>query len=81
MPINIKYNLVKESKDITVDEPYDYKTFRAVLNPSSKVREATHDKASLNMKKALEKQPKYYNKPHSAQPSTIPTCSKSQMTG
>ena len=46
LPIDIKYNLVKESYDNTVDEPYDYETFRTVLNSSSKIREVTHDKAS-----------------------------------
>ena len=56
LSIDIKYNLVKESYDKTVDEPYDYETFRAVLNSSSKIREVTHDKASQNIKKAQEKQ-------------------------
>ena len=58
MPIDIKYNLFKESYDNTVDEPYDCETFRAVLNSSSKIREVTHDKASQNIKKAQEKQQK-----------------------
>ena len=76
MPIDIKYNLVKESYDNTVDEPYDYETFRAVLNSSSKIREVTHDKASQNIKKAQEKQQKDYNKRHSTPPSTLPIRSK-----
>ena len=62
LPIDIKYNLVKESYDNSVDESYDYETFRAVLNSSSKIREVTHDKASQNIKKAQEKQQKDYNK-------------------
>ena len=76
MPIDIKYNLVKESYDNTVDEPYDYETFRPVLNSSSKIREVTHDKASQNIKKAQEKQQKDYNKRHSTPPSTLPIGSK-----
>ena len=74
--IDIKYNLVKESYDNTVDEPYDYETFRAVLNSSLKIREVTHDKASQNIKKAQEKQQKDYNKRHSTPPSTLPIGSK-----
>ena len=76
LPIDIKYNLVKESYDNTVDEPYDYETFRAVLNSSSKIREVTHGKASQNIKKAQEKQQKDYNKRHSTPPSTLPIGSK-----
>ena len=76
LPIDIKYNLVKESYDNTVDEPYDYETFRAVLNSSSKIREVTHDKASQNIKKAQEKQQKDYNKRYSTPPSTLPIGSK-----
>ena len=76
LPIDIKYNLVKESYDNTVDDPYDYETFRAVLNSSSKIREVTQDKASQNIKKAQEKQQKDYNKRHSTPPSTLPIGSK-----
>ena len=76
LPIDIKYNLVKESYDNTVDEPYDYETLRAVLNSSLKIREVTHDKASQNIKKAQEKQQKDYNKRHSTPPSTLPIRSK-----
>ena len=76
LPIDIQYNLVKESYDNTVDEPYDYETFRAVLNSSSKIREVTQDKASQNIKKAQEKQQKDYNKRHSTLPSTLPVGSK-----
>ena len=56
LPIDIKYNMVKKSDYITVDEPQDYETFRAALNSSSKIREATQDKAIQNIKKAQEKQ-------------------------
>ena len=76
MPTDIKYNLFKESYDNTVDEPYDYETFRAVLNSSSIIREVTHDKACQNIKKAQEKQQKDYNKRHSTPPSTLSIGSK-----
>ena len=55
LPIDIKYNLVKDSSDTTNDDPYDFETFRAVLNSSSKMRDATHNKASQNIKKAQKK--------------------------
>ena len=32
LPIDKKYNLVKESYDNTVDEPYDYETFKSLVN-------------------------------------------------
>ena len=76
MPIDIKYNLVKDSNDTANDDPYDFETFRAVLNSSSKMRDAAHNKATQNIKKAQKKQQKDYNKRHSTPPSTLPIGSK-----
>ena len=76
LPIDIKYNLVKDSNDTANDDPYDFETFRAVLNSSSKMRDAAHNKASQNIKKAQKKQQKDYNKRHNTPPSTLPIGSK-----
>ena len=76
LPIDIKYNLVKGSNDTANDDPYDFETFRAVLNSSSKMRVAAHNKASQNIKKAQEKQQKDYNKRQNTPPSTLPIGSK-----
>ena len=51
LPINIKYNLVKESYDNNVDELCGYETFRAVLSSSSKIREVTHAKLAKTSKR------------------------------
>ena len=76
LPIDIKYNLVKDSNDTANDDPYDFKTFRAVLNSSSKMRDAAHNKASQNIKKAHKKEKNDYNKRHNMPPSTLPIRSK-----
>ena len=76
LPIDIKYNLVKDSNDTANDDPYDFETFRAVLNSSSKMRNAAHNKASQNIKKAQKKQQKDYNKRYNMPPSTLPIGSK-----
>ena len=76
LSIDIKYNLVKDSNDTANDDPYDFKTFRAVLNSSSKMRDAAHNKSSQNIKKAQKKQQKDYNKRHNMPPSTLPIGSK-----
>ena len=76
LPIDIKYNLVKDSNDTTHDDPYDFETLRAVLNSSSKMRDAAHNKASQNIKKAQKKQQKDYNKRRNTPPSTLPIGSK-----
>ena len=55
LSIDIKYNLVKNSNDTANDDPYDFVTFRAVLNSSSKMRDAAHNKTSQNIKKAQKK--------------------------
>ena len=76
LPIDIKYNLVKDSNDTANDDPYDFKTFRAVLNSSSKMRDAAHNKASQNIKKAQKKEQNDYNKRHNMPPSILPIRSK-----
>ena len=76
LPIDIKYNLVKDSNDTANDDPYDFETFRAVLNSSSRIRDAAHNKASQNIKNAQKKQQKNYNKRHNTPPSTLPIGSK-----
>ena len=76
LPIDVKYNLVKDSNDTADDDPYGFKTFRAVLNSSSKMRDAAHNKASQNIKKAQKKQQKDYNKRHNTPTSTLPIRSK-----
>ena len=76
LPIHIKYNLVKDSNDTANDGSYDFETFRADLNSSSKMRDAAHNKASENIKKAQKKQQKDYNKRRNTPPSTLPIGSK-----
>ena len=76
LPIDIKYNLVKDSNDTANGDPYDFETFRAVLNSSSKLRDAAYNKASQNIKKAQKKQQKDYSKRQKTPPSTLPIGSK-----
>lgn len=77
LPIDVKYDLIKEPTDGgDGDDPYDFEMFRELLASSSKLREATHDDANENIKKAQQKQQKDYNKRHCKPESTVPINSK-----
>ena len=56
--------------------PYHYATFQAVLESAASIREATHEKASLNIEKAQAKQQRDYNNRHSTLSSTLPIGSR-----
>lgn len=64
LPVDIKYDLIKDSLGNPNDDPYDFETFSAVLMSTSKMRDAAHDQASQNIKKAQGKQRRDYNNRH-----------------
>lgn len=73
LPIDIRYNFTNNEGN---KNPYDYDTFQSVLHSALSIREATHNQASCNIKKAQEKQQRDYNNRHSNFSSTLRIGSK-----